>query len=122
MDAATEWIRTQLRAAYDTWRARSGDGDPTHEVPEALVPLDQARAALHSTPDPEAPHRLPFELSVLESGMLRPKKSQLAVFGLTRQVHRVRRLTDLVPCQSCSLARCHYRRAPYARAAGVLKV
>lgn len=60
MDAATEWIRTQLRAAYDTWRARSGDGDPTHEVPEALVPLDQARAALHSTPDPEAPHRLPF--------------------------------------------------------------
>ena len=57
MDAATEWIRTQLRAAYDTWRARSGDGDPTHEVPEALVPLDQARAALHSTPDPEAPHR-----------------------------------------------------------------
>jgi hypothetical protein len=66
------------------------------------------------------PHRLPFELTVLESGMLRPKKSLLAVFGLTHQLDCVRRLTDLVPCQSCSLARCHYRRAPYARAAGVL--
>jgi hypothetical protein len=56
-------------------------------------------------------------MDVLESGMLRPKKSLLAVFGLTRQTDRVRRLTDLVPCTNCSYAPCQYRRAPYRRAA-----
>ncbi len=38
----------------------------------------------------------PRTLEVLESGMLRPKKSLLAVFGLTRHVDRVQRLTELV--------------------------
>src|SRR5262249_7226259 len=51
-----------------------------------------------------------------DSGMLTPKKSLLAVFGVTRHVERVRKLTDLVPCENCSFANCQYRRAPYARA------
>jgi hypothetical protein len=37
----------------------------------------------------------------------------LAVFGLTREVGRVRRLTDLVPCENCSFGPCQFRRAPY---------
>jgi hypothetical protein len=57
----------------------------------------------------------PLPLEVLESGMLRPKKSLLAVFGLTRAVERVTRLNDLVPCENCSFAPCQYRRAPYRR-------
>jgi hypothetical protein len=60
--------------------------------------------------------RLPGELEVLDSGMLRPKKSLLAVFGLTRQRERVGRLTELNPCESCSFLPCQYRRAPYAGA------
>jgi hypothetical protein len=48
--------------------------------------------------------------------MLRPKKSQLAVFGLTRHRERLQRLTSLVPCESCSFGPCQYRRAPYKRA------
>jgi hypothetical protein len=59
---------------------------------------------------------LPAQVDVLESGMLRPKKSLLAVFGLTHAIERVRKLTDLVPCQNCSLSNCQYRRAPYERA------
>jgi hypothetical protein len=58
---------------------------------------------------------LPYPLEVLESGMLRPKKSLLAVFGLTRRIDKVRRLTDLVPCQNCSFHPCQFRRAPYGR-------
>jgi hypothetical protein len=57
-----------------------------------------------------------LSIDVLDSGMLRPKKSLLAVFGLTRHVDRVHRLTDLVPCQNCSFTPCQYRRAPYRRA------
>jgi hypothetical protein len=53
---------------------------------------------------------------VLESGMLRPKKTLLAVFGLTRHTDRLRKLTELVPCENCSYAPCQYRRAPYGRA------
>ena len=60
--------------------------------------------------------RLPVKMDVLESGMLRPKKSLLAVFGLTPHVDRVRRLTGLVPCDGCSLPGCEYRRTPFARA------
>jgi hypothetical protein len=56
---------------------------------------------------------LPAALDVLDSGMLRPKKSQLAVFGLTRHLDRVERIADLVPCHRCCLVGCDYRRAAY---------
>jgi hypothetical protein len=63
-------------------------------------------------------HKLPREIEAMESGMLRPKKSLLAVFGLTHKTTHARRLTpDLIPCANCSLAGCQYRRASYQRAA-----
>jgi hypothetical protein len=58
---------------------------------------------------------LPSPLGALDSGALFPKKSQLAVFGVTRAVDRTVRLTDLVPCRQCALPNCQYRRLPYAR-------
>ena len=57
----------------------------------------------------------PAQLEVLSSGMLRPKKSLLAAFGITSQTKNVLRLSDLNPCQSCSFLPCQYRRAPIAR-------
>jgi hypothetical protein len=48
--------------------------------------------------------------------MLRPKKSLLAVFALTRHVDRVSRLDTLVPCDRCAFPGCQYRRRPYRRA------
>ena len=60
-------------------------------------------------------HPAAAPLEVLESGMLRPKKSLVAVFGVTRHTDRVRHLTDLSPCENCSFDRCQYRRAPYRR-------
>jgi hypothetical protein len=58
----------------------------------------------------------PSNVEVFDTGMLRPKKTLLAVFGLTRQTDRLGRLTDLVPCENCSFGPCQYRRAPYRRA------
>jgi hypothetical protein len=60
--------------------------------------------------------RFPSCVEALDSGMLRPRKTLLAVFGLTHHIDRLRRLTDLVPCESCSFGPCQYRRAPYRRA------
>jgi hypothetical protein len=58
----------------------------------------------------------PSCVEALDSGMLRPKKTLLAVFGVTRHTERLRRLTGLVPCENCSFGPCQYRRAPYRRA------
>ena len=58
---------------------------------------------------------LPGALGALDSGALFPKKSQLAVFGVTRAVDRTTRLTELIPCRQCALPNCQYRRVPYAR-------
>ncbi len=56
---------------------------------------------------------LPGPLEVLESGMPRPKKSLLAVFGLTPRLDRVRPLGEIVACETCTLPGCQFRRAPY---------
>jgi hypothetical protein len=59
-------------------------------------------------------HRdFPGELQVMDTGMLRPKKSLLALFGLTRHLDKVRAFAKLVPCETCSLPGCQYRRAPF---------
>lgn len=55
----------------------------------------------------------PGTLETLDTGMLRPKKSLLAVVGLTRELAAVRTASRLVPCENCSLAGCRYRRKPY---------
>ncbi|MFI5356422.1 MAG: hypothetical protein ACHQ4G_03715 [Opitutales bacterium] len=55
---------------------------------------------------------LPGPLEVMESGMLRPKKSQLAVFAVAPSELVPPAEADLVPCRHCSLARCDFRREP----------
>ena len=60
-----------------------------------------------------APKGLQEKLTVLETGMLRPKKSLLALFGITKHKEKVRKLVSLIPCNNCSLAGCIYRRSPY---------
>ena len=60
--------------------------------------------------------RFPSCVDSFDSGMLRPKKTQLAVFGVTHHIDRLQRLTSLIPCESCSFGPCQYRRAPYKRA------
>ena len=58
-------------------------------------------------------HDLPGEIHLLQSGMLKPKKSMLALFGITKNISKIRNLKELIPCESCSLANCQYRRVPY---------
>jgi hypothetical protein len=59
----------------------------------------------------------PEPLEVLPSGMLRPKKSLLAVFGLAAQTATPIRALQPVPCENCSFHPCQYRRVPYRHAA-----
>ncbi len=55
-------------------------------------------------------------LEVLSSGMLKPKKSLLAVVGLAPRARATGAVTSRVPCESCGLPNCAYRRVPYRHA------
>ena len=66
--------------------------------------------------------QFPGELAVLDTGMLRPKKSLLAVFGVTRDVEKARRFSKLIPCENCPLPGCQYRRTAYRRAPAQFEV
>lgn len=114
--AVVEHQMTALGARLCDWAEQQGmavlphysPGYPEWDVAEQPRLLDLMRRTRG--------RGVPAEIEALESGMLRPRKSQLAVFGLTRYTERLQRLTRLVPCESCSFGPCQYRRAPYRRA------
>lgn len=56
---------------------------------------------------------LPGQLEVMNTGTLVPKKSLLALFGLTTQLERAKQLQIFIPCENCALDPCQYRRAAY---------
>jgi hypothetical protein len=58
----------------------------------------------------------PGPLEVFTSGMLKPKKSLLAVIGLAPRAGRSA-ISAQVPCTGCAFSPCGYRRAPYRHAA-----
>lgn len=60
----------------------------------------------------------PGPLEVLSSGMLRPKKSLLAVFGLAPVKAGAATAPLRTPCVDCSFSPCAYRRAPYRHLVG----
>ena len=98
-----EWAEQHGMAVLPHYSPGYPDWD-VGEQPRLLELLKQTR---------EQP--FPSAVEVFDSGMLQPKKTLLAVFGVTRHTERLSRLTDLVPCQSCSFGPCQYRRAPYQR-------
>lgn len=112
--AVVEHLTTMTGARLCSWaegRAMSvlphySPGYPDWDIAQQPRLLDLLRLGAAQTP---------CNIEVLESGMLRPKKSLLAVFGLTEHSDRVRRLTDLIPCENCSFNPCQYRRASYVR-------
>jgi hypothetical protein len=55
----------------------------------------------------------PEAFEVLSSGMLRPKKSLLAVVGLVARTSQTLAVPRLVPCENCSYSPCQYRRSQY---------
>jgi hypothetical protein len=114
--AVVEHLATSTGARLCEWAEQHGmavlphysPGYPEWDIAEQQRLLD----LLKRTRETE----FPSPVDVFDTGMLRPKKTLLAVFGLTRHTHLLRRLSELVPCESCSFGPCQYRRAPYRRA------
>jgi hypothetical protein len=114
--AVVEHLVTTAGARFCAWADGEGvailphysPGYPGWDIAEQHRLLEVIRSSEEAASFPE--------LAVLETGMLRPKKSLLAVFGITAQVERVQRLTELIPCARCPLPACRYRRVPYEKA------
>lgn len=112
--AVVEHLVTQAGARLCSWAEAQGLAVLPHDSPGYPEWDIAEQAGLHGLlMASETP--LPSALEVLESGALRPKKSLIAVFGLTRHVGRLANLRDLVPCERCAFTPCQYRRAPYRR-------
>lgn len=113
--AVVEHLVTTAGARLCAWADREGMAVLPHDSPGyAGWDVSEQRRLLQliRAHDDGA---FPAEMEVLETGMLRPKKSLLAVFGITAHVEQVQRLTELIPCERCPLPACRYRRVPYQR-------
>ena len=114
--AVVEHLVTQAGARLCGWAETQGLAVLPHDSPGYPEWDIAEQAALHALLTASAAP-LPGPLEVLDSGALRPKKSLIAVFGVTRHVDRLTHLRDLIPCERCSFAPCQYRRTPYRRGA-----
>lgn len=95
------------QAEAEGWTAvpRYSPGFPGWEISDQVELFAVARGSrVYEWPDP---------IEVLSSGMLRPKKSQLALIGLRRRTEGDVPEASSNPCGQCSLARCDFRRKPY---------
>lgn len=112
--AVVESLLEQLSGQLCGWGDQNGlDALPPYSpgyrgwpLADQSVLLDLVRGTDNSLPSP---------LEALSSGQLRPKKSQLALFGLAPTSGRTKRLSELIPCTTCSLSPCAYRRAAFDR-------
>jgi hypothetical protein len=111
--AVVENLITSAGARLCAWAEQNGMAVLPHYSPGYSGWDISDQIPLWKLIQPAAQGNLPGALEVLESGMLRPKKSLLAVFGITRHPERLRRFAQLVPCENCSYSPCQYRRAPY---------
>lgn len=111
--AVVEHLTTVVGARLCEWADREGMAVLPHVSPGYQGWDIRDQHSLFKLLGYDGSVSFPGGLEVLESGMLRPKKSLLAVFGLTRRVDLTQNLAELVPCARCSFHPCDYRRAPY---------
>src|SRR5580704_10324301 len=111
--AVVEFLVTHAAGRVCAWADQNGLAVLPHYSPGYTGWPVSEQPKLWNVIRGESSSVFPAELEVLESGMLRPKKSLLTVFGLTRHPEKVLPGSKLVPCENCSLPNCQYRRGPY---------
>lgn len=99
-----EWADTQALAVLP----HDSPGYPDWHVGEQPRLLDLLKTGC-------APRDWPGPIEALDTGALRPTKSQLVVSGLTYAVDRLDRRAGTLACVDCLMEACAYRRSPYTR-------
>ncbi len=95
--AVVEHLRTLTGARLCAWADGHGVAVLPHYSPGYPEWDISEQPRLFALIQKNGGREMPSKIEVFSTGMLRPKKSMLAVFGVTRHLDRVRRITDLVP-------------------------
>jgi hypothetical protein len=111
--AVVEHLVTATGARFCAWADEENKVVLPHYSPGYSGWDVQAQNTLMGLIEQSVNVKFPEELSVLESGMLSPKKSLIAIFGITKDVRLTQDLEKLIPCENCALPNCSYRRAPF---------
>lgn len=111
--AVVEYLITSVGAQFCSWADKNNLAVLPHYSPgyPGWTVTDQNK--LLKLIQQNRKSDLPGDIQVLETGMLKPKKSLLAVFGITEHIEQVKKYSGLIPCTLCSLKNCQYRRVPY---------
>ena len=111
--AVVEYLITSTGAKFCAWADELGYAILPHYSPGYPGWIAEDQFPLYQLIKQKSGNNLPGDIKILESGMLNPKKSMLAVFGITKETARVKNLRELIPCENCSLEACNYRRVPF---------
>jgi hypothetical protein len=111
--AVVEYLITSTGATFCAWADESGYAILPHYSPGYPGWNAEDQFPLYQLIKHKSGNNLPGDIKILQSGMLNPKKSMLAVFGITKETARVKNLRELIPCENCSLEACNYRRVPF---------
>lgn len=111
--AVVEHLIAQAAFQLCAWADREGlavlphdsPGYPGWEIGDQRRLLETAQRAGSQT--------WPGSIAVLDSGMLVPRKSLLALFGIAPASPHLKGKALHIPCEHCSLPKCQYRRVPY---------
>lgn len=113
--AVVEHLVATTGARFCAWADQEGLAVLPHYSPGYSGWDVKAQNTLLSLIRQSEKFEFPENLSVMETGMLNPKKSMLAIFGITKDISLTQDLEKLIPCENCALPHCKYRRAPYQR-------
>ncbi len=110
--AVVEQLLRNTRDALCGWADHRGQVVLRHLSPgyQGWPLADQAQLLRLIDKDPRRADDLPID--ALTSGSLSPKKSQLAVVGLTRRTDLVEQVDGAIACTRCTLRDCEFRRLP----------
>lgn len=111
--AVVEHLLTRESAKICAWADSQGWAALPHYSPGYTGWDLSDQAALFGLVAREGAEYLGERLQLLSSGMLRPRKSQIAIIGVTNKNDLPADSGHLIPCEDCAYSPCAFRRAPY---------
>ena len=115
--AVVEYLVSQASIKLCTWADQNNlavlphysPGYPNWDISDQNKLLDLIKSGFQEDKE--------FLIDAFDTGMLKPKKSLLAVFGVTKHQSELTSQPGMIPCEKCSLPGCQYRRKAYKFAA-----
>jgi len=108
-----EALVTQVGAQLCGWAEQHGNKVLPHYSPGYVGWDIEDQKSLFNLFQNGNKHLFSDRLEMLSTGMLKPKKSLIGLFGITRKENVAAEVNSLIPCEQCSLSDCTFRRLPF---------